>query len=251
MLWLRALVVYPFTILLFRFMGRGLSFQSRPYDTVVQVLLGSAAANLIIQQNIELWKAFTALGTLALIHTGISFLSLWNPAKRFLVGQPTVVIENGQILRANLLKHQITVDELIGTLREKGYHSLPDIEMAMLEASGKLSVIPVSQKRPVTPADLNLDTKYEALGSMLISDGTVDQQNLKKLGLAPSWLQDQLAARGIESINAVLFASLDTQGELFVVRDQDVPFLQAIFKGVQTQTSPGLPPMVGKGSRPH
>lgn len=245
MLALRALVVYPITILLLRFLGRGLQFQSRPYDTAVQVLLGSAAANLIVNQEVSVWRAFTALGVLAGLHTLISFISLWNPAKRFLVGEPTVVIENGQILKANLLKHQITVEELIASLRTKGYHNLGDIEFAQLEPSGKLSVIPRSQARPVTPRDLSLPTTYEGFTTLLVADGRMDRQNLQKCGLDESWLRGQLARHGANGPEDVLFASLDTKGQLFVVRNQDVPFLQAIFKGIQAETTPGLPPMAG------
>ncbi|MFZ5825589.1 MAG: YetF domain-containing protein [Bacillota bacterium] len=245
MLALRALVVYPLLILLFRFLGRGLQFQSRPYDIAVQVLIGSAAANLIVVQDVPLWRAFPALGTLALLHTLLSFGSLWNPLKKFLVGEPAPVIENGRILKANLIKYQLSVEELLSALRQQGYHNLADVEFALLESSGKLSVVPRSQARPVTPRDLKLSTNYEGYSTMLIADGKVDQQNLQKIGLTPEWLLGELVKRGAEGAEDVLFASIDTQGQLFVVRNYDVPFLQSIFMGVQTQTKPGLPPMVG------
>jgi len=243
-LWSRALVVYPLTIILFRFIGRGLQFHSRPYDIAVQVLLGSAAAALIFDQEIPIWKAFTSLGILALMHTVLSFVSLWNPAKRFLVGQPHVLVENGQVLKANLIMNQISIEELSAALREKGYPDLCDVEFALLEASGKLSVLPKSQARPVTPRDLHLRTDYEGLSTMIISDGRVDAENLKKVNLSEDWLRAQLALRGVANPQEVLFATLDTQGDLFVVRNQDVPVLQALFRGVQTQVPPGLPPMV-------
>lgn len=246
MLWLRALIVYPITILLFRFLGRGLQFQTRPYDLAVSVLLGSAAANLIVNQEVELWRAFTSLGVLALLHTGLSFLSLWNPAKKILVGEPAVMVENGTVVQGNLLKFQISVEELMTGLREKGYHNLQDVEMAMLEPSGKLSVVPRSQARPVTPKDLGIGTQYEGITNILVTDGQVDQQSLRKIGLDQSWLLARLAEHGVGGPEEVLFASLDTQGQFLVVRRQDVPFLQAIFRGVQSQTRPGLPPMVAK-----
>lgn len=245
-LWLRALIVYPFVIFLLRFLGRTLQFQSRPYDIAVQVLIGSAAANLIVTQQLAVWRAFTALGTLAVMHTALSFLSLYNPLKKYLVGEPLFVIENGQILKANLIKQQVGVEELVAALREKGYHRLDDVEHAMLEVSGKLSVVPKSQARPVTPRDLNLPTKYEGFTAVLISDGQVNTQNLEKVGLTENWLLTELLKRGVDGPEDVLFASLDTQGQLLVVRNQDVPFIQAIFKGVQTQTEQGLPPRVGE-----
>lgn len=243
---MRALIVYPLTILLFRLIGRGLQFQSRPYDVAVQILLGSAAATLIVEQNISVWRAFTALGTLALLHTGISFLSLWNPMKKYLVGEPSILVEGGRILRANLIKHQITVEEVLGALREKGYHNLADVDYAQLEASGKLSVIPRAGSRNVTPQDLGLTPPPAGFSTMLVADGRVDRQNLQKLGRSEAWLAGQLAAYGAGRPQDVLFASVDPQGRLFVVRNQDVPFIQAIFKGIQVQTAPGVPPLVGQ-----
>ncbi|HWI65629.1 MAG TPA: DUF421 domain-containing protein [Symbiobacteriaceae bacterium] len=246
MLWLRALVVYPLTIFLFRLIGRSLQFHSRPYDIAVQVLIGSAAAALIFDTEIPLWKAFTSLGTLVLMHSVLAFVSLWHPVKNFLVGQPQVLVENGRVLKANLILNQIAVEELVAALREKGFPELADVEFALLEASGKLSVIPKSQARPLTPRDLDLQTDYEGLATLIISDGIVDAANLHKVNLDEAWLQSQLAKRGVSDPREVLFASLDTQGELFVVRNQDVPFLQSIFKGVQTQVPPGLPPHAGQ-----
>jgi uncharacterized membrane protein YcaP (DUF421 family) len=242
MIWLRAIVVYLLTMLLFRALGRGLQFQARPYDVAVQVLLGSAAANLILDSTLPLWKSLVALGVLAILHTGISFLSLWNPVKTFLVGRPEVIIENGQILKANLIKHQISVDEVVASLREKGFANMADVEFAMLEASGKMSVVPRSQARPVTPKDLHVDTAYEGLSTALIVDGMVERHNLKKVGLTEEWLMGEIVSRGAAGFEEVLFASLDTQGQLFVVRDRDVPFLQAVFKGIHAQTPPGQPP---------
>lgn len=245
MLWLRALVVYPVVVLLLRFMGRSLQFQSRPYDIAVQVLIGSAAANLVIDQDIAIWRAFTALGSLAVLHSVISFLSLYNPLKKYLVGEPAVVVENGQIIKSNLITFQIGVEELLSGLRDKGYHNLADVEFAQIEPSGKLSVIPRSQARPVTPRDIRLPTGYEGYTTLLIADGRVDKPNLQKVGLDEHWLRSQLAARGLDGPKDALFASLDTKGELFVVKNQEVPFLQAVLHGMRAQEAPGLPPRVG------
>lgn len=250
MLWARAIVVYLVTVLILRFLGRALQFQAKPYDVAVQVLLGSAAANLIVDQNIEIWRAFTALGTLAVLHTIISLLSLWNPLKQLLVGKPEVLLENGTIIKSNLIKHQISVDELLAALRQKGYSNLADIEFAQLEPSGKVSVIPKSQSRPVTPKDLNLSTRYEGYSCTLIADKKVDLHNLRKVGLDMPWLLNALQAQGVTDPSDVLLATLDTQGQLVVVRDQDVSFVRALVQGSRAQTSPGLPPKIGHDPPP-
>jgi uncharacterized membrane protein YcaP (DUF421 family) len=238
MLWLRAIVVYALVVLLLRYLWRALRFQARPYDHAVQVLILSAAGNMVSESEIPLWPSFGALGVLVVMHTAVSLLSMWNPVKKFLVGTPDVLIENGQILQGNLVKNQITVEELTAALREKGYHNLADVEFAQLEASGRLSLIPRSQSRPLTPQDLDIDTPHEGYTHMLISDGQVKHQALKKVGRDEAWLAREVRQRGAASPTEVLFASLDTQGDFFMVRQQDVPFLQAVFKGVQAQNGP-------------
>jgi uncharacterized membrane protein YcaP (DUF421 family) len=238
MLWLRAIIVYALVVLLLRFLWRALRFQARPYDHAVEVLIGSAAGNMVSESEIPLWPSFGALGVLVLLHTAVSLLSLWNPVKKFLVGTPDVLIEHGRMLQANLVKNQITVEELTAALREKGYHNLADVQFAQLEASGRLSLIPRSQARSLTPRDLHIDTPHEGYTSMLISDGQVNRHALERLGLDESWLLREIRQRGAVSPSEVLFASLDTQGDFFMVRQQDVPFLQAVFKGVQAQNGP-------------
>lgn len=245
MLWLRSIIVYFVVVLLFRVLGRSLRFQARPYDVAVEVLIGSAAAHVIVDKGIPMWQSFLALGTLALLYTTISLLSLWDPVKRLLVGGPSTLVENGTILKANLIRHQINVEELIAAMRQQGYHTLSDVEFALLESSGKLSIIPKSQSRPVTPKDLGLSTNYEGYSAVLVTDGVVHQPTLEKLGLDRTWLEAQLPAYGVSHVRDVLFASLDTQGQLLVLRDQDVPFLQAVLHGARTQVGPGLPPLMG------
>jgi uncharacterized membrane protein YcaP (DUF421 family) len=250
MLWLRAIVVYALVVLLLRFLWRALRFQARPYDHAVEVLIGSAAGNMVSESEIPLWPSFGALGVLVVMHSAVSLLSLWNPVKQFLVGTPDVLIKNGQILQGNLVKNQITVEELTAALREKGYHNLADVEHAQLEASGRLSLIPRSQARPVTPRDLHVDTPDEGYTRMLISDGQVNTEALKKLGRDEAWLVSAVRQRGAASPAEVLFASLDTQGDFFMVRKQDVPLLQAVFKGVQAQAQPGNQPTEANQHRP-
>jgi uncharacterized membrane protein YcaP (DUF421 family) len=238
MLWLRAIIVYALVVLLLRFLWRALRFQPRPYDHAVQVLIGAAAGNVVSQSEIEFLPAIGALGVLVLLHTTVSLLSLWNPVKKFLIGTPDMLIENGQILQANLIKNRITVEELTAALREKGYQNVADVALAQLEASGRLSLIPRSQARPVTPRDLQIETPHEDYTSMLISDGEVNSDALKRLGIDEARLMSEIRLRGAASPAEVLFASLDTQGDFFMVRQQDVPFLQAVFKGVQVQNGP-------------
>jgi uncharacterized membrane protein YcaP (DUF421 family) len=107
------------------------------------------------------------------------------------------------------------INDLLEQLRLKNVSNIADVEYAILETSGQLSVILKSQKRPVTPEDLNLPTKYEGLPSALIIDGYIMLDNLKKTNLSVDWLQTELSKFGIKRLKDVLLASLDTEGKLY------------------------------------
>jgi uncharacterized membrane protein YcaP (DUF421 family) len=128
-------------------MGKGLTFQQKPYDFVVMMLIGSASAALIVNIQVPLLNALIALGVLALLHTAISVLALNNFAKYLVVGRPDLLVRNGRIVKENLIKNQVNVEQLLAGLRLKGYRRLHDVEFAILEANGQLSVIPKAQHR--------------------------------------------------------------------------------------------------------
>ena len=104
---------------------------------------------------------------------------------------------------------------MLEQLRSKNISNISDVEFAILENSGKLSIIPKSQKRPLVPADMNLPTSYEGLPVTLIIDGHVFLKNLAKINLNEDWLKSELQKFGINHFKDVLFASLDTEGKLF------------------------------------
>lgn len=247
---LRAVVVYPVVIILFRVLGRGLKFNARPYDRAVEVILGAAAAGIIVTTSVPLWQAIGMLVLLAALHKLLDYVSLWNPVKKLLVGEPLTLIEHGTVRRDNLLWHHISLEQLLGGLREKGYHRPAEIESALLETSGELSVIPYAEARPVTTGDLHLNPPPTGRTRLLVSDGVVQQESLRSAGLSEGWLREQLKAKGAGSTREVLLATLDANGELFVLRDRDLPLMQAVLSGVPDGVRLPLPGFPGGGESP-
>ena len=119
-------------------------------------------------------------------------------SKLFLVVSPTVLIRNGNIDKGGLKRERLTVNELLGKLREKGYADPKDIDLALIEESGQISVIPKSEARPVQPRDLNLETKRNFVPIPLILDGEIIEHNLKYLKKTKEWLFQKLEDKGIE-----------------------------------------------------
>ncbi|MBM7556392.1 uncharacterized membrane protein YcaP (DUF421 family) [Halanaerobacter jeridensis] len=135
---------------------------------------------------------------------------------KYIDGEPTIVIMNGQIMEENLKKMRFRATDLLEMLRVKGIFNPSQIEFAILETSGKLSVLKKSQHQNLTPQDMNLDSNYKGLNVEVIYDGQVIKENLKQFKLDTQWLENQLKQAGISSSREVFLATLDTEGILYI-----------------------------------
>lgn len=214
---LRTLFIYAVVVGLMRFMGKRELGQLSPSDLVVAVMVAELAAIPMERTGIPLYQALVPIATLVGAQVVLASICLKSPvARKWATGTPSVLVENGQIVEKELRKLRYSVNDLISQLRDKSMFNLSDVEFAILETSGKLSVIPKSQKRPVTAADINVPTSYEGLPLPLIVDGVVDAHNLEKMGLNEAWLSRELLKHGLTSASQVLFAALETSGNLYV-----------------------------------
>ncbi len=197
-------------------MGRKLISQMTFFDYVVGVALGSTMANLALGPNSTAYNSTTVLLVLTGLTVITGYLHIKNLKFRKLVqSEPTTMIANGKIVEENMAKNRVTLNELLMLLREKNVFNLADVEFALLEADGKLSVQPKSQKQPVTPSDLILPTGYKGLTRDLVMDGKIMTENLKDANLDQIWLLSQLQSQGINNIRDVFYAGLDTAGNLY------------------------------------
>lgn len=212
----RALILYVVLVTATRVMGKRQVGELQPFEFVIAILLAELAAIPMGDKETPLLNGVVAIFILLVTHVFVSYLALQSQAVRKIVcGQPSIVIENGKIQENVLRSLRYNINDLLEQLRLKDSPDISDVEFAILETNGKLSVIPKSQARPVTPADLNLATSYEGLPLTLIVDGDVDEKSLAKAHLTKTWLQEELKRFGIHHLHDVLFASLDTSGNLF------------------------------------
>lgn len=212
----RPVVIYFAVLIIVRLMGKREIGQLSSFDFVVAIILAELAAIPMESTKIPIWHGIVPIATLGVLEVTFSYLTLLNrPLRKILYGSPQVIIENGKLLKHEMRSSRYNLDDLLSQLREKGYPDIEDVEYAILETSGKLSVIPRSQKRPVTPEDLGIPTPYEGLPSVLVMDGDVLEENLNKVHLSESWLKDKLAEKGIHP-QKVLLATLNTKGQLLI-----------------------------------
>jgi len=187
------------------------------FDYIAAALLGTIAGNLAFNVNIHILNFILSLILTTFIIVLVSYLSFhYKPLRNFLAGEPTILIQNGKILENNMTKLNYSYDYLNQHLRQEKVFDISQVEFAILEPSGKLSVQLKSQNRPLTPQDLHMSTKYEGLATELILDGKVIEQNLQYKGLNKEWINRKLKEKGIENIQEVAFAALATNGNLYV-----------------------------------
>ncbi|MCL6589827.1 MAG: DUF421 domain-containing protein [Firmicutes bacterium] len=187
------------------------------FDYVVGITIGSIAATLSVQLNQNATATLAGLGVWSLLPILLAYLCLKNVwIRKVIEGEATVVVENGKILEANLARLRLSIDDLLAQLRAKNIFNIADVEFALFETCGKLSIQLKSQKQPLTPGDLNLPTQYMGLPTTLIEDGQVLTDALKSLKLTQAWLQYQLGKQNIKDPSQVSLAQLDTTGNLYV-----------------------------------
>ena len=213
---IRTLILFAVVVIGLRLMGKRQIGQLQPYELVIVIMLSALAAIPMENTGVPLISGLIPILTLIVVHVALSVATLKSEKARGVIcGTPSVLIENGKIVQQELSRLRYNINELMEQLRAKNMPNIADVEFAILETSGQLSVIPKSQKRPLIPEDMNLPTKYEGLPVTLIIDGHVFHKNLAKINLNEDWLRAELQKFNIKNFKDVLFASLDSEGKLF------------------------------------
>jgi uncharacterized membrane protein YcaP (DUF421 family) len=215
-IFVRTLVLYTIVVIVMRLMGKRQIGQLQPYELAVAIMISELAAVPMQNTGIPLLAGIIPILTLLVAQILISFVSLKSTKARGIIcGKPSILIENGKINESNLRREMYTLNDLLEQLRIKDTPNIADVEFAVLETNGQLSIIPKSQKRPINPEDLQLPTNYEGLPLDIIIDGGIIFKNLRKVNLDENWLSKELAKKGVKSSKDVLFASLDSNGNLY------------------------------------
>jgi uncharacterized membrane protein YcaP (DUF421 family) len=212
---IRTLILFAAVVIGLKLMGKRQVGQLQPYELVIVILLSALAAIPMGNTGVPLLSGLFPIFTLIVAQVAISYLSLKSErAREIICGTPSVLIENGKIIEKELVRLRYNINDLLEQLRAKNMPNIADVEFAILETSGQLSVIPKSQRRPIVPEDMNLPTKYEGLPVTLIVDGYLFRKNLGRINLSEEWLRSKLQEFGVMSFKEILFAHLDTEGKL-------------------------------------
>ena len=211
---LSSLVSYLALFLCAKLVGRKQIAQLNFLDYIAGITIGSIAAELATDLE-NMWKPLVAMAIYALLTWAMSLIGIhFGRSRKFLDGTPTIIMENGRLFRANMRKAKLDLSEFMAMCREQGYFNLTDIHTAVFEYNGKLTILPVSQKRPVTPEDMKLLPTQETMMAEVIMDGRVLDENLHRMGVDAAWLMRKLRAQGVSDPKEVFLGLCDTQKEL-------------------------------------
>lgn len=206
---LTALGSFAALFIIAKFIGRKQVSQLDFFDYITGITIGSIAAEMATELE-EPWKPLIAMIIYGSVTLLLSSVTIKFPrVRKFLNGTPTILMDHGKLYRENLKKSKLDLSEFMVLCRQQGYFDLTDIQTAVFEYNGKLTILPVSSQRPATPNNLNLAPEQELLFTELIMDGRVLDENLSRMGLNRVWLEKQLKASGVQSADEVFLAVCD------------------------------------------
>ena len=197
-----------------KFMGHKQIAQLDFFDYITGITIGSIAAELATELETP-WQPFLATIFYGLFAVALNLLTSKFPiTRKYVNGTPTIIMTNGKIYRENMKKAKLDLSEFMLMCRQAGYFDLSSVHTAILEYNGKLSILPVSAQRPLTPEDMNLSPEQSHICTEIIMDGRILEENLQRRGLDLTWLQRQLAAQGYSDAGKVFLGLCDEENNL-------------------------------------
>ena len=179
------------------------------FDYITGITIGSIAAEMATELE-EPWKPLLAMVIYGGITLSLSLISSRFPrSRKYLNGTPTILLDHGKLYYENMKKARLDLSEFLVLCRQQGYFDLTTIQTAIFEYNGKLTILPVTTQRPVTPQDMALTPAQELIFTELIMDGRILEDNLKRMGLDRTWLDKQLKQRHISNAKEVFLAVCD------------------------------------------
>lgn len=228
MILLRTTFMYFFIFLIMRLMGKREIGKLSVFDLVISIMIAEIAVIVIESTEKSLLMAVAPMLLLVLIQMGLAFITLKNRRIRMIFdGQPSVFIRDGRLNREEMRKQRYNMDDLLAQLRENQVTDIENVELAVLESTGKLSVIR-KENRGDNEGSGKLEEqeydkisqypkiRYELLPLPLILDGQVQDESLEKLGKTRFWLKNELQNYEVDNFKHVFFCSIDHKGKLYV-----------------------------------
>ncbi|WP_291559607.1 MULTISPECIES: DUF421 domain-containing protein [unclassified Clostridium] len=205
-------------LILTRMLGKKQMSQLSFFNYVTGITIGSIVANIITVDNEPFIDEIIGLAWWCILAEATAYITVKShKLGRLLDGEPSIVIKDGKIIRKVVVDLRMNVEDLTMMLREQSIFSVSEVDYAVIEPNGKLSVLKKHDYQEVTKEDMKIKpTPKKYLPTQLISDGSIVEHNLKEVDVTKKWLEKQLKNSGVKSIDEVYYAEIQSDGTLFV-----------------------------------
>lgn len=211
----RTIFIYIIVLIVMRLMGKREIGQLQPFELAISIMIADLATIPMADNGIPITNGIIPILGLLVMHLTISVLNLKSVKIRGIIcGRPTILIYRGRIDEKNLKKERFTINELQERLRGQNVFNIGDVEYAILETSGQITVIPKPNKRTTIPEDFNIMPEYEGISYDLVVDGKIMKENLIKLEKDYNWLEQETEKFGIKPEEALVI-TVDGKGNFF------------------------------------
>lgn len=214
----RSVVTYVALLFFTRIMGRKQISQLTYFDYIVGITIGSTASIASVDKHVSMFEGVLSIAIWSALTIFISHVTLKNIKLRLLIdSEPLMIIENGKVNYRNMKKARYNIGDLLMQLRDKDIFYITEVEVAILEPNGTLSVLKKSQYAQVTIGDLNIEKPKAAMMVELILDGVILTSHLKKINKNEKWVIEKLKKRNINDLKTVVFAGMQSDGQIYIV----------------------------------
>ena len=211
----RSIVLYIIVLIVMRFMGKREIGQLQPFELAISIMIADLATIPMADTGIPIGNGIVPILGLLIMHLFISFINLKsNKVREIICGKPSILIYRGKIQEKNMKKERFTINELQERIRGEKIVNLGDVEYAILETSGQITVIEKPNKRQAIPEDFGIMPEYEGIPYDLVVDGKVMHKNLELIGKNYNWLKKQVNKFGFDPEEA-LVVTLDGKKQIF------------------------------------
>lgn len=211
----RTIILYILVLIVMRFMGKREISQLQPFELAISIMIADLATIPMAEPGIPITNGIVPILGLLVMHLAISVINLKSVKLREIIcGKPSILIHRGRIMEQNMKKERFTINELEERLRGNNVFNIGDVEYAILETSGQVTLIQKPNKRTTIPEDFGILPEYEGISYDLVVDGKIMKQNLEKLEKDYNWLLKQLDPFGIKPEDT-LIATIDGKGNFF------------------------------------
>lgn len=202
--------------LLTKLMGSKQVSQLTMFDYIIGISIGSIAAEMATELDTPL-NSLAAMIVYGIIAAAVSYISEKSlKARKLLSGKPLILLDNGKLYRENMKKARMDINEFLMQCRSQGYFDISNIQTAVMEFNGRMSILPKSTERPLTPQDMGISPEQEYMTIALIEDGAIIEENLKASGKDYIWLKKQLKEQGYNNPEDILLAMCDRNNTLTI-----------------------------------